>query len=187
MRLEVIGSGAHQLKEDSTLNIWKCSVCELLMINKEAPGGCTVCGATSDKFKIREDSADVSGTATENNLKRAFAGESQVNRRYLLFAKIAEQESDEIAEDLFLKFAFEETWHALAHLLYLRGTKTTNDNILESIEGELFESQNMYKDFEAKAREEGFDDIAKFFGYLAKAEGRHSAKFKEYLEMRGDK
>ncbi|MDP2210402.1 MAG: ferritin family protein, partial [Candidatus Aquicultor sp.] len=83
-------------------------------------------------------------------------------------------------------FAYEETWHALSHLLYLRGTKTTMENILESIEGESYEAQKMYKDFEAKAREEGFDDIAKFFGWLAKAEGRHAAKFKEYLEMRAE-
>jgi rubrerythrin len=157
-----------------------------LIVSKEVPGGCTVCGADSSKFKIREDSANILGTETENNLKRAFAGESQVNRRYLLFARIAEQEVEKIAEDLFLKFAYEETWHALAHLLYLRGTKTTTENVLESIEGELYESQKMYKDFEAKAREEGFDDIAKFFGWLAKTEGRHSAKFKEYVEMRGE-
>jgi rubrerythrin len=169
------------------LIIWGCRICGLLIANREAPGGCTVCGATADKFEIRESSADISGSETENNLKRAFAGESQVNRRYLLFAKVAEQEGNEIAEDLFLKFAFEETWHALAHLLYLRGPKTTAENILESIEGESYEARKMYKDFEAKAREEGFDDISKFFGWLAKAEGRHSAKFKEYLEMRGDK
>ncbi|MBS3910193.1 MAG: rubrerythrin [Actinobacteria bacterium] len=167
------------------MNIWKCGLCGLLIANKEAPGGCTVCGASSDKFKTTETSANILGSATENNLKRAFAGESQVNRRYLLFAKIAEQEGDEIAEDLFLKFAYEETWHALSHLLYLRGAKTTMENILESIEGESYEARKMYKDFEAKAREEGFDDIAKFFGWLSKAEGRHSAKFKEYLEMRG--
>ena len=81
---------------------------------------------------------------TLENLKEAFAGESQANRRYLAFAKKADEEGYPQAARLFRAAAEAETVHAHAHLRVMKGVKSTRENIQEAIDGETFEFTKMY-------------------------------------------
>jgi rubrerythrin len=97
----------------------------------------------------------LAGSQTEKNLKEAFAGESQANRRYLAFAKKAEQEGYKQVAKLFRAAAEAETVHAHAHLRALGGVKSTKENVQEAINGETFEFKKMYPEMLAKAKAEG--------------------------------
>ena len=93
--------------------------------------------------------------ATSNNLKEAFAGESQANRKYLAFAKKAEEDGYSQVAKLFRAAAEAETVHAHAHLRVLGGVKDTEENLQEAINGEGFEFQEMYPKFLDEAEAEG--------------------------------
>jgi rubrerythrin len=93
--------------------------------------------------------------ATADNLKEAFAGESQANRKYLAFAKKAEQDGFAQVAKLFRAAAEAETVHAHAHLRVLGGVKSTTENVQVAVEGEGFEFQSMYPKFVAEAQREG--------------------------------
>jgi rubrerythrin len=93
--------------------------------------------------------------STTDNLKEAFAGESQANRKYLAFAKKAEQDGFPQVGRLFRAAAEAETVHAHAHLRVLGGIKSTDENLQAAIEGESFEFQTMYPKFLAEAQQEG--------------------------------
>ena len=139
-------------------------------------------------------SKELKGTKTHENLKYAFAGESQANRRYLYFAKIADVEGySEIASN-FRETAEGETGHAHGHLDYLRKVGDpatglpiggTSDNLKASIAGETHEYTDMYPGMAKAARDEGFDEIADWFETLAKAERSHANKFAKALENLG--
>ena len=132
----------------------------------------------------------LSGTQTHQNLKDAFAGESQANRRYLYFAKVADVEGyPEIAEN-FRSTAEGETGHAHGHLDYLKtvGDPATDlpigdtpDNLKAAVAGETHEYTEMYPGMAKTAREEGFEEIADWFETLAKAEKSHAGRFGELL------
>jgi rubrerythrin len=132
----------------------------------------------------------LSGTQTHQNLKDAFAGESQANRRYLYFAKAADIEGyPEIAEN-FRSTAEGETGHAHGHLDYLKAVGDpatdlpigdTPDNLRAAVAGETHEYTEMYPGMAKTAREEGFDEIADWFETLAKAEKSHAGRFGELL------
>ncbi|MEI7835090.1 MAG: rubrerythrin family protein [Planctomycetota bacterium] len=92
--------------------------------------------------------------ATQDNLKEAFAGESQANRKYLAFAKKADAEGKPQVARLFRAAAAAETVHAHAHLRVLGDVKTTADNLQVAVDGEGFESQTMYPKFVAEATKE---------------------------------
>lgn len=94
---------------------------------------------------------------TEENLQSAFAGESMANRKYLYFAKVARKLGNEEIAKLFEETAHQETGHAFAHLeLMYPSSELTVERILElAIEGELYETNQMYPEFERVAREEG--------------------------------
>ena len=92
--------------------------------------------------------------ATEENLKDAFAGESQANRKYLAFAKKADKESFPQTARLFRAAAQAETVHAHAHLRVMGGIKSTEENLAEAIEGEGFEFQQMYPEYVKQAQQE---------------------------------
>ena len=123
--------------------------------------------------------ANLKGSQTESNLKAAFAGESQANRRYLYFAKVADVEGyPEIASN-FRETAEGETGHAHGHMDYLKETGDpatglpigdTILNLKASVEGETHEYTDMYPGMAKAAREEGFEEIADWFETLAKAE-----------------
>ena len=134
----------------------------------------------------------VKGTLTEQNLKAAFAGESQANRRYLYFANMADVAGDNDISALFRSTAEGETGHAHGHMEYLieggagePGTgmpaKTVAETLEAAIHGETHEYQNMYPGMAKVARDEGFDEIADWFETLAKAERSHAMKFVKTL------
>jgi len=132
------------------------------------------------------------GTKTHQNLKDAFAGESQANRRYLYFAKVADVEGlPEIAGN-FKETADGETGHAHGHLDFLKAVGDpatgkpigdTEKNLKSAIFGETHEYEQMYPGRAKTAREEGFDDIAEWFETLAKAEKSHAGRFTKMLSL----
>ena len=128
---------------------------------------------------------------TAENLKDAFAGESQANRRYLYFAQKADIEGAPDVAAVFRSTAEGETGHAHGHLEYLEevgdpatGEKMgeTEDNLKSAIAGETHEYTDMYPGMARTARDEGFDEIADWFETLAKAEKSHAGKFQRTLD-----
>jgi rubrerythrin len=135
--------------------------------------------------------AQLKGTKTHANLKYAFAGESQANRRYLYFAKQADVEGYPEVAGNFRDTAEGETGHAHGHLDYLKsvGDPATDlpigdtvNNLKASVAGETHEYTDMYPGFAKVAREEGFKEIADWFETLAKAEKSHAGKFQKMLD-----
>src|ERR1700740_3032488 len=134
---------------------------------------------------------NLKGTKTEKNLKDAFAGESQANRRYLYFAQKADVEGQNEVSALFRSTAEGETGHAHGHLEYLEVVGDpatglpigdTKLNLKASVAGETHEYTDMYPGMAKTAREEGFDEIADWFETLAKAEKSHAGKFQKTLD-----
>ncbi len=135
--------------------------------------------------------ATLKGTKTHQNLKEAFAGESQANRRYLYFAKTADIEGRPEIAGLFRDTADGETGHAHGHLDFLKvaGDPATGEpigdtrkNLASSVAGETYEYTEMYPGMAKAAREEGFDEIAEWFETLARAERSHAGRFKKALD-----
>jgi rubrerythrin len=131
------------------------------------------------------------GSKTEENLKAAFAGESQANRRYLYFANKADVEGQNDVAALFRSTAEGETGHAHGHLDYLAevGDPATGlpigasrDNLKSAVAGETHEYTDMYPGMAKIARTEGFDEIADWFETLAKAERSHANRFQKALD-----
>ena len=131
------------------------------------------------------------GSKTEQNLKDAFAGESQANRRYLYFASKADVEGQNDVAALFRSTAEGETGHAHGHLEFLEavgdpatGLPIGNSrlNLAAAVAGETHEYETMYPGMAKTAREEGFAEIADWFETLAKAEKSHAGRFSRLLE-----
>ncbi|MEZ4437760.1 MAG: rubrerythrin family protein [Polyangiaceae bacterium] len=134
---------------------------------------------------------ELKGTKTHQNLKDAFAGESQANRRYLYFAKVADVEGYPEVAGLFKDTADGETGHAHGHLDYLKKVGDpatdkpigdTRKNLASAVAGETHEYETMYPGMAKDAREEGFDDIAEWMETLAKAEKSHAGRFQKALD-----
>lgn len=130
------------------------------------------------------------GSKTEENLKYAFAGESQANRRYLYFAQKADVEGYNDVAAVFRSTAEGETGHAHGHLEYLETCGDpatglpfgeTKQNLASAIAGETHEYSDMYPGMAKSARDEGFDEIADWFETLAKAERSHANRFQRAL------
>jgi rubrerythrin len=130
-------------------------------------------------------------TKTEQNLKDAFAGESQANRRYLYFARKADIEGHNDVSTVFRSTAEGETGHAHGHLEYLEETGDpatglpiggTAKNLAAAVAGETHEYTDMYPGMARTARDEGFDEIADWFETLAKAEKSHAGRFQQALD-----
>ncbi len=138
--------------------------------------------------------AQLKGSKTEKNLKDAFAGESQANRRYLYFAKVADVEGyPEVAMN-FRETAEGETGHAHGHMDFLKPVGDpatglpigdTQANLKAAIAGETHEYTDMYPGMARTAREEGFEDIADWFETLARAEKSHAGRFQKGLDTIG--
>lgn len=122
---------------------------------------------------------------TEKDLKDAFAGESQANRKYLAFAKKAEQEGYGQIARLFRAAAEAETVHAHNHLKELGGIKGTADNLGEAINGEVFEFQKMYPQMIKDAEEEGNKGALRSFTFANEVEKIHAELYKKALENIG--
>ena len=135
--------------------------------------------------------AELNGSKTHDNLKEAFAGESQANRRYLYVAQQADVEGYPDVSALFRSVAEGETGHAFGHFDFLAEVGDpvtgvpvggTENNLKSSIEGETYEYTEMYPGFAKTARDEGFDQIAEWFETLARAEKSHAGRFTQGLE-----
>ena len=133
----------------------------------------------------------LAGTRTEENLKAAFAGESQANRRYLYFAQKADIEGYNDVAAVFRSTAEGETGHAHGHLEFLEETGDpatgepigpTSSNLKAAIAGETHEYTDMYPGMARAARDEGFEEIADWFETLAKAEKSHAGRFQKALD-----
>jgi len=134
---------------------------------------------------------NLKGSKTHQNLKDAFAGESQANRRYLYFAKVADVEGYPEVAGNFRETAEGETGHAHGHLDYLKpvGDPATDKpfgdtqlNLQSAIAGETHEYTEMYPGMAKTARAEGFTEIADWFETLAKAEKSHAGRFQKMLD-----
>jgi rubrerythrin len=134
------------------------------------------------------------GSKTEDNLKSAFASESQANRRYLYFAQKADIEGHSDVATVFRSTAEGETGHAHGHLEYLEQCGdpatglpfgTTADSLKSAIAGETHEYTDLYPGMAKSARDEGFDEIADWFETLAKAERSHANRFQKALDELG--
>ncbi|MFX0093814.1 MAG: rubrerythrin family protein [Candidatus Hodarchaeota archaeon] len=119
---------------------------------------------------------------TEENLKAAFAGESQANRKYLAFAKRADQEGFPQIARLFRAVAEAETVHAHAHLRTLKGVKSTAENIKAAIEGEHYEFTQMYPEFLKAAQVEGEKAAERSFNYANEVEKIHHELYNQALK-----
>jgi rubrerythrin len=119
--------------------------------------------------------------ATTENLKEAFAGESQANRKYLAFAKKADSEGFSQISKLFRAAAEAETVHAHAHLRVLGGIKSTEENLKAAVEGEGFEFQDMYPKFVKEAQEEGNKPAVMSFNNALAVEKIHHRLYSEAL------
>ena len=138
---------------------------------------------------------ELRGSKTEGNLKAAFAGESQANRRYLYFAAKADIEGQNDVAAVFRSTAEGETGHAHGHMEYLEicgdpatglPVGKTRLNLAAAIAGETHEYTDMYPGMAKAARDEGFDEIADWFETLAKAERSHANRFQKALDSLQD-
>src|SRR6185503_18601766 len=133
-------------------------------------------------------------TKTHENLKTAFAGESQANRRYLYFARRADIEGYPEIGGLFRDTSEAETGHAFGHMDFLKevgdpvfyvAIGATEKNLKSAVEGETYEYTQMYPGFAKSAREEGLPELAEWFETLAKAEKSHAGRFSKGLDTLG--
>lgn len=122
---------------------------------------------------------------TEQNLKEAFAGESQANRKYLAYAKKADEEGHKQVAKLFRAAAEAETIHALSHLRELGTVKSTKDNLEDAIGGETHEFQNMYPQMIADAQSENEKGAERSFMYANAVEKIHADLYKKAVENLG--
>lgn len=124
-------------------------------------------------------------TKTEKNLSEAFAGESQANRKYLAFAKKAEEEGYKQIARLFRAAAEAETVHALNHLKELGGIKSTRENLETAINGESYEFEKMYPQMIEDAKVEKNDSALRSFNYANEVEKIHAELYRKALENMG--
>ncbi len=137
---------------------------------------------------------NIKGTKTEQNLLKAFAGESQARNRYSFFASVAKDEGYEQIAAVFLETAENEREHAKVFFDYLKGgpleitasypagrISSTEDNLLAAADGEKEEWDTLYPGFAATAKEEGFEEIATSFTEISEVEEQHELRYRKLL------
>ena len=120
---------------------------------------------------------------TEENLKAAFAGESQARNMYTYFAKVARKEGYHYIAKIFEETAINEMRHAKDEFALLGGIGDTVANLKEAIAGEHYETTTMYPEFAAAAKEEGNKEAAILFKMIARVEAEHRDRYRKLLEM----
>ena len=120
---------------------------------------------------------------TEENLKAAFAGESQARNKYTYFAEVAENEGHHYIAKIFRETADNERIHAMEEFKLLNGIGDTVANLKAAIEGEDYETKTMYPDFAKDAEEEGNKAAAILFNQIGKIEAHHRDRYKKLLAM----
>lgn len=126
---------------------------------------------------------NLKGTKTEKNLQKAFEGESAARNKYTYFASQAKKEGYEQISGIFLETAENEKEHAKMWYKFLNdGISSTAENLKDAADGENYEWTEMYSDFEKEAKEEGFDEIARFFREVAEVEKQHEKRYRKLLD-----
>ncbi len=120
---------------------------------------------------------------TEENIKAAFAGESQARNKYTYFAAKARKEGYHYIARIFEETAFNEMQHAKDHFKLLSGIGTTEENLTAAISGEHYETVEMYPQFAEEAETEGNAEAALLFKMIGKVEAHHRERYKKLLEM----
>ena len=186
---------------------WRCTVCgfEVEFEGDALPEdyACPLCGVGPDQFELVEEQAaaaavsetandtvkgdnrtmELKGSKTEANLQAAFAGESQARNKYTYFASKARKEGYEQIANIFIETANNEKEHAKIwyKLLHNGDVPTTVENLKDAADGENFEWTNMYAEFAATAKEEGFTEIAALFEAVGKIEKEHEERYRQLL------
>ncbi len=122
-------------------------------------------------------------TKTEENLKTAFAGESQARNKYTYFAKVARNQGYHYIAKVFEETAENEKQHAKDEFKMLNGIGDTKTNLKDAIEGEHYENTQMYPTFAKEADGEGNTKAANLFRQIAKVEKEHENRYKKLLKM----
>lgn len=122
---------------------------------------------------------------TQKNLEEAFAGESQANRKYLAFAKKADEEGFKQVAKLFRAAAEAETIHAHNHLRELKGIKSTKENLMEAVGGETHEFKSMYPAMIEEAKAEGNTGAVRTFQFANDVEIVHAGLYQKALDSLG--
>jgi rubrerythrin len=163
-------------------------LCKLCGQTFELPEGtepvCPICGATGEHIvpvKSEGGNNKYAGTRTEENLRTAFAGESQARNKYTYFASVAKKEGYEQISALFLKTAENEKEHAKLWFKELGELGNTAENLLAAAEGENYEWTDMYDEFAKVAEEEGFHELAEKFRGVALIEKHHEERYRALL------
>ena len=127
---------------------------------------------------------DLKGTKTEQNLREAFAGESQARNKYTYYASKAKKDGYEQIAAIFQETADNEKEHAKIWFKLLHGgsVPSTEENLKDAAMGENFEWTDMYDRMAKEAKEEGFDHIAYLFESVAKIEKEHEERYKKLIE-----
>jgi len=120
---------------------------------------------------------------TEENLKKAFAGESQARNKYDYFAKVARKEGYLYISKIFEETALNEMQHAKDEFKLLKGINNTAENLKVAIEGEHFENTEMYPQMQKDAEQEGNSEAAKLFKEVSEVEKHHEERYRKLLEM----
>ena len=125
------------------------------------------------------------GANTGENLKEAFAGESQANRRYLAFSKKAEEEGYPQIAKLFRAAAEAETVHAHNHLRVMKGIRSTKENLQEAVNGETHEFKKMYPEMIEQAKSEKNNEALQSFSFANSVEKIHASLYQRALDSLG--
>ncbi len=177
--------------EELKMEKWKCTVCGYV---HEGPMTedfkCPVCKQGADKFvkieetPVAEAKNPFAGSKTEKNLWEAFAGESQARNKYTYFASVAKKAGYEQIAALFLQTAENEKEHAKMWFKLLHDGKVpdTLTNLKDAAAGENYEWTDMYAQFAAVAKEEGFDHIAYLFEAVGKIEKEHEERYNKLID-----
>ncbi len=125
---------------------------------------------------------NLAGTKTEQNLRTAFAGESQARNKYTYYASVAQKEGYEQIAGIFRATAENERAHAKIWYKLLGGIRDTETNLKDAAAGENSEWTEMYAEFAKTAEEEGFSSIAKLFSQVAAIEKEHEERYRALIE-----
>ena len=169
---------------------WVCRICGYVHEGDAPPEICPLCKHPSTDFdKVVEAPAETpaqgsskyAGTKTEQNLREAFAGESQARNKYTYYASVAKKNGFEQIAALFLKTADNEKEHAKLWFKALGELGTLEENLVHAADGENFEWTDMYPRMAREADEEGFHELAEQFRAVAAIEKHHEERYRKLL------
>ncbi len=172
---------------------YRCKICGYVYKGEELPEDyvCPICKHGAEDFEpinnkniIKEENnnMNLNGTKTEKNLMAAFAGESQAHTKYLYYASKAKKDGYVQIGKLFEETALNEKEHAKIWFKLLHdGIPSTLENLADAAAGENYEWTDMYAEFAADAKAEGFDNIAYLFEEVGKIEKEHEARYRKLI------